>query len=79
MKTDKALPSLSDLKSECCGCGVCSVICPSKAIMMVEDEEGFLYPRIDETICIGCMQCINVCSIKARRNEVRANFFSKNQ
>ena len=31
---------------------------------MVEDEEGFEYPQIDESKCIYCYQCIKVCPIK---------------
>ena len=28
---------------------------------MVEDEEGFEYPQIDESKCVRCYQCIKVC------------------
>ena len=34
---------------------------------MVEDEEGFEYPQIDESKCVRCYQCIKVCPIKAAR------------
>lgn len=27
---------------------------------MVEDEEGFEYPQIDESKCVRCYQCIAV-------------------
>ena len=40
---------------------------PEKAISMVEDEEGFEYPQIDESKCVRCCQCIKVCPIKAAR------------
>lgn len=50
------------IKSECNGCGICSTICPVNAIRMKEDEEGFLYPVIDEDICIKCNKCKNYCS-----------------
>ena len=36
-------------KEECCGCTACYAICPKEAISMVEDEEGFEYPQIDES------------------------------
>ena len=42
-------------------------ICPKEAISMVEDEEGFEYPQIDESKCVRCHQCIKVCPIKAAR------------
>ena len=54
-------------KEECCGCTACYAICPKEAISMVEDEEGFEYPQIDESKCVRCHQCIKVCPIKAAR------------
>ncbi|MCR5430293.1 MAG: 4Fe-4S binding protein [Eubacterium sp.] len=51
-------------KDECCGCSVCASICPSEAIIMTEDEEGFLYPQIDKSKCINCNRCVSVCPLK---------------
>ena len=45
-------------------CPACYAICPKSAISMVEDEEGFEYPQIDEEKCIRCYQCMKVCSFK---------------
>ena len=56
-------------KEECCGCTACYAICPKEAISMVEDEEGFEYPQIDESKCIRCYQCIKVCPIKTVKIE----------
>lgn len=61
------LPVLYERKEECCGCTACYAICPNDAISMVEDEEGFEYPQIDESKCVRCYQCIKVCPIKAAR------------
>lgn len=47
---------------ECCGCSACYAACPVRAITMKPDEEGFLYPSIDEKICIDCGLCERVCS-----------------
>ncbi len=55
---------LYELESECCGCSACMAICPKRAIKLVENEEGFLYPVIDSDLCIGCKQCIRVCPLK---------------
>ena len=35
-------------KKDCNGCGICTLGCPTNAIKMVEDKEGFFYPQIDE-------------------------------
>ena len=45
---ERAIPVLYKRKEECCGCTACYAICPKEAISMVEDEEGFEYPQIDE-------------------------------
>lgn len=50
-------------KKNCCGCTACSSICPKKAIEMVEDEEGFLYPQVDKEKCVNCGLCDKVCPV----------------
>lgn len=51
------------VKSEysCCGCGACKAVCPKNAITIKANEFGFDYPVIDETKCIDCKKCLNVC------------------
>lgn len=48
--------------SECCGCAGCHDVCPVHAISMTEAHDGFLYPKIDESICIHCQKCRNICA-----------------
>lgn len=60
----KKKPNLCEKKNECCGCTACATICPRQAISFAYDAEGFLYPEIDFTACIGCLQCEAVCSFK---------------
>jgi len=50
-------------KQNCYGCSACFNICPQNCISMVPDEEGFLYPFIDQTNCIDCKMCISVCQV----------------
>lgn len=48
-------------KRHCTGCGACANACPRHAITMVADEEGFLYPQIDTSLCIQCSACEKAC------------------
>lgn len=64
MTENKSIPILFNGKEECCGCTACYAICPKNAIYMQPDEEGFLYPVIDEKLCVNCMSCLKVCPIK---------------
>ena len=48
-------------KYNCCGCAACAQRCPKQCITMQEDDEGFLYPHVDEKLCIDCGLCEKVC------------------
>lgn len=50
-------------KNECCGCGLCAVICPRKAISMQPDAEGFLFPEINTELCCNCSLCNKECPV----------------
>lgn len=58
------IPILFENKADCCGCGACLNICPKRAISMQGDEQGFLYPWIDEALCVGCGRCKSVCAFQ---------------
>ena len=53
--------TVRSVKEECTGCGACVVICPKQAITMCPDEEGFLYPKVDQALCISCDLCEKRC------------------
>lgn len=59
-------------KKDCNGCGICTIECPTNAIKMVEDNEGFYYPVTDESKCIKCNKCKNICS-----NYNNSDYFGK--
>lgn len=52
-------------KDQCYGCYACKEICPTGAIAMTADEEGFKYPVVDNSKCINCNACDKVCIRKA--------------
>lgn len=72
---------LFDNKDKCCACGACMNICPKQAISMKEDEYGFLYPHIDDTICIKCGACKRVCSYQNNKvkNVPKATYAGANK
>lgn len=49
-------------KQNCCGCTACASICTTKAIEMVPDECGFLYPFVNQLSCVDCGKCSDVCA-----------------
>lgn len=66
-------------KEKCTGCGLCSVICPHNAIIMKEDNEGFIYPSIDKMKCVNCGLCINKCpsnNIKIKNNKPKVFYMT---
>lgn len=75
-------------KEDCVGCNACVQRCPKQCIVMAEDEQGFLYPKVDLDKCIDCHLCEIVCPVinqneplipfqvfaaKNRNSEVRRN------
>ncbi len=52
----------------CCGCNACVQRCPKHCITMQEDCEGFLYPKLDKTLCIDCGICEKVCPVINQAN-----------
>lgn len=52
---------LDKVKEKCYGCEACIQICPRDALSMKEDDEGFRYPLLDESLCVGCNLCHKVC------------------
>lgn len=60
------MPSILDMPTlveidKCCGCAACANKCAKKAISMQTNEEGFLYPVVDSTLCVECGLCEKAC------------------
>lgn len=58
-------PKINLKADDCCGCSACAAACPVNAITFQYDKEGFLYPHVEESRCIGCLNCEKVCAFKA--------------
>ena len=50
-------------KQDCCGCHACVSVCARHSITMQEDNEGFLYPKVDASTCTDCGLCEKVCPV----------------
>ena len=47
----------------CCGCSACESVCGKKAISMKADKEAFMYPKVNDKICVDCGMCVKVCPV----------------
>lgn len=56
-------------KRDCCGCTACVERCPKHCITMTADEEGFLYPHVNLSLCVNCRLCERVCPVINQQNE----------
>lgn len=57
-------------KKDCCGCYACYNVCPQNCIEFKKDNEGFLYPVVDETKCVNCDLCTKVCPIENKKETI---------
>lgn len=45
----------------CTGCGLCANICPKGAIQMIQSDEGFYIPEVNNVACVECGLCTTQC------------------
>lgn len=73
-------------EDKCTGCMACYNICPQEAIQIIQNKEGFYYPKIEESKCTKCGLCSQSCpelnkiqNSKRYRNRVFAAWNLKNE
>lgn len=52
-----------EILQNCTACYSCYSVCLQKSITLCENEEGFLFPKIDKKLCVKCGLCEKVCPI----------------
>lgn len=68
------MPELYSKTQDCCGCQACGNACPVDAISYVENDYGFLYPKIDAENCMQCGRCASVCDFHKQEREIQRNY-----
>ncbi|HMM07368.1 MAG TPA: polysaccharide pyruvyl transferase family protein [Clostridiales bacterium] len=53
------------ITNTCCGCGVCSIVCPTGAVAMIT-EKGFYQAQVDQSKCIRCGKCEGICAFRGK-------------
>ena len=54
---------------KCNGCGACVQLCPKKAVSLCANFEGFLYSKIDGSLCVNCGLCEKNCPANQGGND----------
>ena len=57
--------------SQCCGCSMCAFVCPTNAIKMDFDSEGFSFPVVNNERCINCNKCGSVCPMDVAQKHTK--------
>lgn len=55
--------NISILGKDCCGCTACEQICPKNCISFKENNEGFMYPVVEQAACVNCGACTKHCPV----------------
>ena len=59
--------NISKIGIQCVGCRSCEQSCPKNCIKMSENKEGFIYPIIDEKLCIKLWMLFKCVSNRKER------------
>lgn len=50
-----------DIEKPCVGCGACVDVCPTSALQLQHNKDGFYEPVIFNDKCVNCSKCVKVC------------------
>lgn len=64
-------------KEICIDCGRCWFICPDFSILREKDDEGLWHMAgIDQFHCKSCLNCMNICPVKAISSKAKIHLIS---
>lgn len=72
LSIEKQIPVTVISHKDCCGCGVCCLVCPQNCIEFESNHFGFSYPKIDITQCTDCGICRERCPME-RSKQIKTN------
>lgn len=76
------MDNISTIGKNCFGCRGCEQACPAHCISIKQNEEGFLYPVVNQEACLNCKKCLKVCPANnsdMHRNEATEVWAVKNK
>ncbi len=62
-KQEETTRNIEVVGNKCTACTVCKNVCPTNAISIKYNSEGFLYPSIDKEKCVNCGLCAKKCHV----------------
>ncbi len=73
--------NILNIGNECVGCRSCEQACPVNCISFGENEEGFIYPVVDNNKCVNCGVCLKKCpsAVESKYNVPLETYGLKNK
>lgn len=65
------MTTIAEIGKDCVGCRSCEQSCPKKCITIKENNEGFLYPVVQEESCVQCGLCLKKCPVSKPYENLR--------